>query len=71
MNGTAREPSAVDEDTWLESLARNWSLLYLVNTDSGRWFAIRRDGSGDALIADTPGKLAAAMRADVAAAGVR
>ena len=71
MNGTARDPLAAEDDTWLESLARNWSLLYLVNTDAGRWFAIRRDRSGDALLADTPGKLAAAMRADVAAAGVR
>ena len=57
----ARDPYAIDEDRALEDLARTWGSYYLISSDAGRWFAIPRDGSGDALIAATPGKLATAM----------
>ena len=61
MSGAMRDSYAIDEDRWLEALAREWSQLYLISVNDGRWFAVRRDGSGDAIIAATPGKLATAM----------
>ena len=59
--------NVADEDQWLEALARNWSGRYLLSVSDARWIAIRRDGSGNALIRDTPGDLAAAMRTDTTA----
>ena len=59
--------NVADEDLWLEALARSWSDRYLLRVSDGRWIAIKRDGSGAALIRDTPGDLAAAMRADTTA----
>jgi hypothetical protein len=59
----AHDPYAIDEDRWLEALAREWGHLYLISVNSGQWYAIRRDGSGDALIAATPRKLHEAMQA--------
>ena len=56
-----RDPFALDEDRALEDLARTWGAYYLVSADAGRWFAVRRNGTGDAIIAATPGELAAAM----------
>ena len=61
MSGGTRDSYAIGEDRWLEALAREWSALYLVSVNDGRWCAVRRDGSGDAIIAATPGKLATAM----------
>ena len=59
-----RDPFALDEDKALEDLARTWGAYYLVSVDAGRWFAIRRDGSGDALIAETPRELHGYMQAE-------
>ena len=59
--------NVADEDQWIEALACNWGSLYLLRVSDGRWIAIKRDGSGAALIRDTPGDLAAAMRADITA----
>lgn len=59
----ARDPFAVDEDRWLEALAIDWGCLYLISVNDGKWYAVRRDGSGDALIAATPGELDDAMHA--------
>ena len=63
MTGVAHDPFAVDEDRWLEALARDYGHLYLCSVNGGRWYAILRDGSGAAIIRDTPGELAAAMGA--------
>ena len=63
MNGGTHDPFAVDEDRWLEAIAREWGHLYLCSVNGGRWYAIVRDGSGAAIIRDTPGELAAAMGA--------
>lgn len=62
MTGVTRDPYAIDEDRWLEALARDWGQVFLISVNGGRWFAVRRDGSGDALITTTPGKLAIAMQ---------
>ena len=63
MVSGAYDPFAVDEDRWLEALTLDWGAHYLISSDAGRWIAIRRDGSGNALIAATPGKLATALAA--------
>ena len=66
MNGDARarDPYAVDEARWLEALDRDWGRLFLISvSDDGRWFANRLTGTGDAIIAGTPGELAAEMGA--------
>ena len=57
----ARDPFAVDEARWLEALDREWGLLFLVSVNDGKWYANRLSGTGDAIIAGTPGELAAAM----------
>lgn len=62
MSGTL-DPFAIDEDRWLEALAREWGRLFLVTVNDGRWYAVKRDGSGNAVIAATPGELNAAMHA--------
>ena len=60
----ARDPYAVDEARWLEALDRDWGRLFLISvSDDGRWFANRLTGTGDAIIAATPGELAAEMGA--------
>ena len=64
MSAAAHDPYVIDEDRWLEALAIEWSAYYLVSVDAGRWFAIRRDGSGDALIAETPRELHGYMQAE-------
>ena len=63
MKGGAHDPFAVDEARWLEVLTREWGRLFLVSVNGGRWYASRKDGTGDAIIAGTPGELAAAMGA--------
>ena len=62
MSGTL-DPFAVDEDRWLEALAREWGQLYLISVSNGFWYAVRRDGTGDAVITAKPGELNAAMHA--------
>ena len=62
MSGTL-DPFTVDEDRWLEALAREWGRLYLISVNGGRWYGVRRDGSGDAITAATPGELNAALHA--------
>jgi hypothetical protein len=64
VSGTTLDPFAVDEDRWLEALAIDWGRLYLISVNEGRWYAVARDGSGNALIAAAPGWLADAMQAD-------
>ena len=62
MNGEARadDPFAVDEARWLERLTLDWGHVFLISvSDDGRWFANRLTGTGDAIIAATPGELAA------------
>ena len=71
MRAGARDPFAVDEDRWLEALAIDWGLAYLTSTSDNRWIAIRRDGTRDALIAETPWDLDAAIRADITAGSAR
>jgi hypothetical protein len=66
VSGTAKDPFDVDEDRWLEALAREWGRFYLISISDARWIAIRRDGSSPALIAGTPGELGAAMGAELA-----
>ncbi len=65
VNGDARacDPFAVDEARWLERLTLDWGSVFLVQVNGGRWYASHRDGTGDAIIAATPGELAAAMGA--------
>ncbi len=63
MSAAAHDPYVIDEDRWLEALAIEWSAFYLTSVNDGRWFAVRRDGSGDALIAATPRQLHEAMQA--------
>jgi hypothetical protein len=62
----ALDPFAVDEARWLKALNDDWGALYLISPNGGRWYATPVDGGGDALIAETPGKLAEAMHADYA-----
>ena len=62
MSGT-QDQFAVDEDRWLEALAREWGQLHLISANGGRWYGVRRDGTGDAIIADSPGELNAALHA--------
>ena len=62
VSGTL-DPFAVDEDRWLEALVREWGAAFLISVNSGRWYGVRRDGSGDAIIAGTPGELNAALHA--------
>ena len=57
----ARDPYAVDEARWIEALNRDWGRIFLISPSGGRWYANRLDGTGDAIIAATPGELAAAM----------
>ena len=67
MAGVTHDPFAVDEDRWLEALARDYGTAFLITVNDARWYGIRRDGSGAAFIRDTPGELAAAMGADTTA----
>jgi len=55
------DPFAIDEARWLEALNREWNRIYLISPNGGTWYATRRDGTGDAIIADSPGELNAAM----------
>ena len=64
----AHDPFAVDEDRWLEALAIEYGRVFLISINDSRWYAIRRDGSGAAIIRETPGELAAAMGAAMGAA---
>ena len=57
----ADDPYAVDEARWLEALDRDWGRLFLVSVNDGKWYANRLNGTGDAIIAATPGELAVAM----------
>ena len=57
----ADDPYAVDEARWLEALTRDWGRVFLVTANGGFWYADRLSGTGDAIIAATPGELAAEM----------
>ena len=59
----AHDPFAVDEARWLEALDRERGRHFLSSTCNDRWYANRLNGTGDAIIAATPGELAAAMGA--------
>jgi hypothetical protein len=61
VNGGTCDPFAVDEDRWLEVLARDYGAAFLITVNGGRWYGILRDGSGAAFICETPGDLAVAM----------
>lgn len=64
MSGArADDPYAIGEARWLEALTLNWGMVFLVSVNDGKWYASKRDGTGDAIIAGTPGELAAAMGA--------
>lgn len=69
VSRATQDSYAIDEDRWLEALAIEWGALYLISVNDGRWFGVRRDGSGDALIAATPRELHDAMQA--ACRGIR
>jgi hypothetical protein len=64
VSGATQGSYSINEDQWLEALAIEWGALYLISANDGRWFAIRRDGSGDALIAATPRELHAYMQGE-------
>jgi len=53
---------AVDEARWREALEREWP-GYLISPNGGNWYANRRDGTGDAIIAMTPARLHRALQA--------
>ena len=57
----ADDPYAIGEARWLEALDRDWGRLFLVSVNDGKWYANRLNGTGDAIIAATPGELAVAM----------
>jgi hypothetical protein len=65
VNGSlqSHDPFAVDEARWLEALDRDWGRIFLVSVCNDQWYANRLNGTGDAIIAATPGELAAAMGA--------
>jgi len=50
----------------LEDLDRRWGHLYDLAFRDGRYIARRADGTGQALTADTPEELDAAIKADQA-----
>lgn len=63
MTGAGRDPFAVDEDRWLEALALEWGRIFLISVNGGRWYGVRRDGSGDAVIAASASGLHQALHA--------
>ena len=54
----------------LEDLQQHWGTRYLVSVnallgdDDDQWTAVRLDGSGDVISAQSPGELRAAIRRD-------
>jgi hypothetical protein len=69
--GTARGPFAVDTGRALEALRLEWTAHYDTGFADGAYRAARTDGTGDLLTGQTPDELAAAIRADWAARGMR
>ena len=69
--GTARGPFAVDTGRALEALRLEWAVQYDTGFADGAYRAVRIDGTGDLLTGQTPDELAAAIRADWTARGMR
>ena len=70
----ARDPFAVDDARWLEALTREWPGRLISVSDDGKWHAAPAGGTGEAVIAATPGELAREMARELlagAAADVR
>ena len=69
--GTEQELSDAGLERALDALRLTWGDAYGIGYGSGRWQAMRRDGTRRVLTGATPDEVNAALRADWARAGTR
>ena len=57
----AHDPFAVDQARWLEALQLEWPDFF-ISVNDARWYANRKDQTGDAVIAVSAARLHQALR---------